>query len=120
MRDKIIEKLNENSLSARASFSQVRFELKATTPTITVGETKVKMEKRVVDGEEKAEFERQITLNIYTPKENGEKFCKNTAQTVLALVVPFARALEMGECSYDTALRHYKIAVTLTLPKTEE
>lgn len=120
MRDEIIEMLKQNSFSARASFSQVPFEINATAPTITVGQTKVVVQKQVVDGEEKANFEREITLNVYTPKVLGEMGAKNTAQKVLALVIPFARALEMGECAYDTALRHYKTTVTLTLYKTEE
>lgn len=120
MREKIIELLNENGFFAYASFSLVPFEINSSTSTVTVGETKIKMEKRVIDGEEKPQFEREITLNIYTPKKKDEKFCKNTALSVLLLVTPLARALEMSECTYDAALRHYKISITLTLAKTEE
>ena len=145
MRDKIIEMLKENSLSARNSFSPEPFKINATTPLVTVSETKVKIQKRVVVEEttepetevaepevtkterevttverEITEVEKEITLTVYSPKTLGEKSAKTTAQTVLAVLTPLAYALEMGECTFDNKFRHYKTTITLTLPKTQE
>ena len=144
MQEKIIEMLNQNSLSARASFSPLHFNINATAPLITVSQPQVKMQKRVVVEEnietekettdpqattpetevtaverEITEVEREITLNVYSPKTLGENGAKTTAQKVLALLIPFASALEMGESSFDNKLRHYKTTITLTLYKTD-
>ena len=60
--------LKENSLSARNSFSPEPFKINATTPLVTVSETKVKIQKRVVV-EETTEPETEVAEPEVTKTE---------------------------------------------------
>ena len=120
MTDKIISLLSQSDIIVQKAFSLKPFSLINKTPVVTVAIKSENVVKEVFDEGERAVFEREAVIHVYTPKNLGVKFNKKTVQQVVRAVLPISSGIEVSKTDYNPTLRHFLTAITLTLPKTEE
>lgn len=120
MISKIITSLSSLGFKVRESFSLTPFSLISAAPTVTVGIKSENVVKEVFDDGEKDVFEREVTVNVYSPKRLGATYARECADKVLFNLKDYYLSAEISKTDYNPTLRHFFTAITLTLPKTEE